>query len=159
MLHAFLCFSKCTVRLNKTHSGLEILLLLLCSHSPNEVTPEPQRNVSIAAVRGAVHPSKLEILLINDCLYTITKKNNSDSDWRSLFQTFRPLSPLQAPYTTRDLSPWFKQYFIHRKHIQSTLVTSKSKGPSKTPLQDICTSTYQICSIEEKTIQTTLFHK
>ena len=29
-------------------------LLLLCSHSPNDVTPEPQRNVSIAAVRGAV---------------------------------------------------------------------------------------------------------
>ena len=35
------------------------------------------------------------------------------------------------------------------KDIQSTLVISKSKGPSKT-LQDIRTSTYQICSIEEK---------
>ena len=35
--------------------------------------------------------------------------------------------------------------------IQSTLVISKSKGPSKT-LRDIRTSTYQICSIEEKTI-------
>ena len=32
---------------------------------------------------------------------------------------------------------------------QSTLVISKSKGPSKT-LRDIRTSTYQICSIEEK---------
>ena len=32
-------------------------LLLLCSHSPNDVPPEPQRNVSIAAVRGAVRPS------------------------------------------------------------------------------------------------------
>ena len=31
--------------------------LLLCSHSPNDVPPEPQRNVSIAAVRGPVHPS------------------------------------------------------------------------------------------------------
>ena len=31
---------------------------LLCSHSPNDVSPEPQRNESIAAVRGAVHPSK-----------------------------------------------------------------------------------------------------
>ena len=29
---------------------------LLCSHSPNDVPPEPQRNVSIAAVRGAVRP-------------------------------------------------------------------------------------------------------
>ena len=33
--------------------------------------------------------------------------------------------------------------------IQSTLVISKSKGPSKT-LRDIRTSTYQIYSIEEK---------
>ena len=33
-------------------------LLLLCSHSPNDVPPEPQRNVPIAAVRGAVRPSK-----------------------------------------------------------------------------------------------------
>ena len=43
--------------------------------------------------------------------------------------------------------------------LQSTLVISKSKGPSKT-LRDIRTSTYQICSasIEEKTIRTTKFH-
>ena len=33
--------------------------------------------------------------------------------------------------------------------IQSTLVISKSKGPSKT-VRDIRMSTYQICSIEEK---------
>ena len=33
--------------------------------------------------------------------------------------------------------------------IQSTLVISKSKGPSKI-VRDIRTSTYQICSIEEK---------
>ena len=43
-------------------------------------------------------------------------------------------------------------------HIQSTLVISKSKGPSKT-LRDIRTSTYQICSIEEKTILATKFRK
>ena len=42
--------------------------------------------------------------------------------------------------------------------IQSALVISKSKGPSKT-LRDIRTSAYQICSIEEKTISTTKFHK
>ena len=35
--------------------------------------------------------------------------------------------------------------------VQSTLVISKSKGPSKT-VRDIRTSTYQICSVEEKTI-------
>ena len=39
------------------------LLLLLCSHSPNDVSPEPQRNVSIAAVRGAVRPSNFLIQL------------------------------------------------------------------------------------------------
>ena len=33
--------------------------------------------------------------------------------------------------------------------IQSTLVISKSKGPSK-KLRDIRTSTYQMCSSEEK---------
>ena len=42
--------------------------------------------------------------------------------------------------------------------IQSTLVISKSKGSSKT-LRVIRTSTYQICSIEEKTIWTAKFYK
>ena len=43
-------------------------------------------------------------------------------------------------------------------NIQLTLVISKSKGPSKT-VRDIRTSTYQICSIEDKTIWTTNFYK
>ena len=30
---------------------------MLCSHSPNDVPPVPQRNVSIAAERVAVRPS------------------------------------------------------------------------------------------------------
>ena len=42
--------------------------------------------------------------------------------------------------------------------IQSTLIISKSKGPSET-LRDIRTSTYQICRIEENTNRTTEFHK
>ena len=41
--------------------------------------------------------------------------------------------------------------FMRFLEIQSTLVISKSKGPSET-VRDIRTSTYQICSIEEKTI-------
>ena len=45
-----------------------------------------------------------------------------------------------------------------KTELQSTLVISKSKGPSKT-LRDICTSTYQICRIEENTNRTTKFHK
>ena len=40
---------------------------------------------------------------------------------------------------------------ISALNVQSSLVISKSKGPSKT-VRDIRTSTYQICSIEEKTI-------
>ena len=39
-----------------------MLLLLLCSHSPNDISPEPQRNVSIAAVRGAVRPSNFYVV-------------------------------------------------------------------------------------------------
>ena len=30
--------------------------MFLCCHSHNDVSPEPQRNVSMAAVRGAVRP-------------------------------------------------------------------------------------------------------
>ena len=44
------------------------VLLLLCSHSPNDVPPEPQRNVSIAAVRGAVRPSSTLSVLDNVAL-------------------------------------------------------------------------------------------
>ena len=41
-------------------------------------------------------------------------------------------------------------------YIQSTLVISQSKGLSEI-LRDICTSTYQICRIEEKQIEQTHF--
>ena len=43
---------------------LRFKLLLLCSHSPNDVPPEPQRNVSIAAERGAVRPSMFKLLTL-----------------------------------------------------------------------------------------------
>ena len=42
--------------------------------------------------------------------------------------------------------------------VQSTLVISKSKGPSET-LRDICSLMYQICRIEENINETTKFHK
>ena len=42
-----------------------------------------------------------------------------------------------------------QQQTIVLSHVQSTLVISKSKGPSKTR-RDIRTSTYQISSIKEK---------
>ena len=41
------------VPLSKGHQSE---MLLLCSHSHNDVTPEPQRNVSLCAVWGAVQP-------------------------------------------------------------------------------------------------------
>ena len=47
--------------------------------------------------------------------------------------------------------------FIERT-IQSTLVISKSKGPSET-LRDIRISTFQMCRTEENTNRTTKFHK
>ena len=65
-----------------------------------------------------------------------------------------PANSLCSIYETSKGQSEHLQNFI----VQSTLVISKSKGPSKT-LRDIRTSTYQICSIEEKTIRTTKFHK
>ena len=43
-------------------------------------------------------------------------------------------------------------------YLQSTLVISKSKGPSET-LRDIRISTYQMCRTEENTNRITKFHK
>ena len=45
-------------------------VLLLCSHSPNDVPPVPQRNVSIAAERGAVRPS-IDLRVMNDIPFMI----------------------------------------------------------------------------------------
>ena len=46
----------------------------------------------------------------------------------------------------------------HTIHVQSTLVISKLKGPCET-LQNIRTSTYQVCRNEENINGTTKFHK
>ena len=61
---------------------LNLTLLLLCSHSRNDVPPVPQRNVSIAAERGAVRPSMLnlttELILIysdDDGLSALANQN------------------------------------------------------------------------------------
>ena len=52
------CFFSETVKTFETKFHMKDYGLLLCFHFPNDVLPEPQRNVSIAAVRGAVRPSK-----------------------------------------------------------------------------------------------------
>ena len=46
------------------------LLLLLCSHSPNDVTSESQPKVSIAMVLGAVRSSKRSVYFVSLRFYT-----------------------------------------------------------------------------------------
>ena len=58
-----------------------------------------------------------------------------------------------STHTIFDLSTVYERYAGDKNFtygLQSTLVISKSKGPSKTR-RDIRTSTYQSSSIEEKT--------
>ena len=57
-------------------------------------------------------------------------------------------------------APWGLSalFFSKEDKLQSTLVISKSKGPSKI-LRDIRTSTYQICRNEKKIHRATKFHK
>ena len=52
--------------------------------------------------------------------------------------------------------PSFKKIYSEVMKLQSTLIISKSKGPSET-LRDNRTPTYQIFRIEENTNQTTNF--
>ena len=82
----------------------------------------------------------------------------------SLLKLFLPRNRLNVCSSVRyfwGISDSYKLREAERKalnSIQSTLVISKSKGPSET-LRDIRTSTYQMCSIEENTNGTTKFHK
>ena len=60
------------------------MVLLLCSHSPNDVPPEPQRNVSISAVRGAVRPSKNFICVcVCVCMCVYSNSRNDVPEWLS----------------------------------------------------------------------------
>ena len=53
-------------------------ILLLCSHSPNDVPHEPQRNVSITAIRGAVRPSKFVCDLVRVSVFYLTRDKMLD---------------------------------------------------------------------------------
>ena len=66
--------------------------LLLCSRSPNDVPLEPQRNVSIAAVRGAMRPSNTVSIV---CVYS-----NSRNDVPRVAQRYRTI----AAHTRRRAS-------------------------------------------------------
>ena len=58
--------------------------LLLRSHSPNDAPLEPQRNVSIAAVRGAVRPSNYFRKASRfQHIYIFVNGGSEQSDWTS----------------------------------------------------------------------------
>ena len=88
------------------------LLLLLCSHSPNDVPPELQRNGSIDAVRGAVRPSKNE----SHCVYLYS---NSRNDVPRVAQRYGTI----AAHTRRRASVLvvFVVFFLHM-YIFSSLI-------------------------------------
>ena len=57
-------------------------VLLLCSHYPNDIPPEPQQNVSISAVRGTVCRPILGLLVlllpfIPDSKYLLSAKKDN----------------------------------------------------------------------------------
>ena len=69
------------------------------------------------------------------------------------------LQPEFIAMNKRETRAWVTlQVFIFTAILQSTPVISNSKGLSEI-LRDICTSTYQICRIEDKIIRLTTFNK
>ena len=80
---------------------LHHLLLLLCSHSHNDVTPEPQWNVSMASVRGTVCPSIDFTSQIKMCCIVGT----------ALF-VYSNTVPKQRPVS------WLTEYQRHTQHIR-----------------------------------------
>ena len=69
----------------------------------------------------------------------------------------------RRPHATQEeglheQAQWYSTCRQNKPEIQLTLVISNSKGLSEI-LRDICTSTYQICRIEEKLIWLTTFNK
>ena len=71
--------------------------------------------------------------------------------YECVFMSFHANNHLYNNHKCFDVTYIFIRVKLFRTGIlkvQSTLVNSKSKGPSKT-LQDIRTLTYQVCSIEE----------
>ena len=71
---------------------------------------------------------------------------------------FKRMKSLQNSYMLKRILYLWSFLINGFFHIQSTRDISKSKGPSET-LQDIRTSSYQICRIEENTNRTTICHK
>ena len=61
-----IAFSAVTIR----KGNFVPALLLLCSHSHYDVSPEPQQDVSMAAIRGSVCPSICSSFLIKPHVYS-----------------------------------------------------------------------------------------
>ena len=71
--------------------GKMTLMLLLCSHSPIDVPPEPQRNASIATVRGAVRPSsKNDTEVVNPPFIITFLSLNSVESHRKICSWLKP---------------------------------------------------------------------
>ena len=95
--------------------------------------------------------------LLSDRQHAFWKKHSYETqlitdinDWAKILDKGGQVDTFSS--TSRKLS-------THTKFkLQSTLVISKSKGPSEI-LRDIRTSTYQMCRTEENTNRTTKFHK
>ena len=75
---------------NNVRQILNVWLLLLYSRSPNDVPLEPQRNVSIAAVRGAVRPSSKCMAMLSQCIFDFWK--NSRTRNKQMFTNARAFS-------------------------------------------------------------------
>ena len=67
-------------------SGMILLYLLLCSHSPNDVFPEPQQKVSIATVRGASFTLR-KILLIAVLQQKVTSQSHQNCIYDIIFSS------------------------------------------------------------------------
>ena len=95
---------------------------LLCSHSPNDAPPELQRNVSIAAVRGAVRPSKTEIRhLILPCMVHLSLFKSNEhiqkKEHRPLFKGSTNQASNRSLHGSFDLSDWVLVRFIHTNAV------------------------------------------
>ena len=64
LLNTVISFSRLINFLHTSFGLSNVVLLLLCSHSHNDVPHEPQRNVSVAAMRGAVRLSVSNVVFV-----------------------------------------------------------------------------------------------
>ena len=104
-----------------------------------------QENVSYCHV--CLSNLKVRLFSLVSVIFTVIQ-----NEWLATNSRNAILNNFEEYYIMTEVFDQIKMKF----DIQSTLVISKSKGPSET-LRDIRTSTYQMCRIEENTNRTTEF--